>query len=337
MQNNPTNQESAIRQACTPLRTFIDTHIDAGLQALIRHIASSTVIPVYQQARECRDLIATTCLGDPTDVRARLIKRFKMGKASTVAEVILALDNFMILIKQINLHYETVLRTVDEARTHEARKLDPAAPPVMKQCASPPTDADIATYFDKVIDHRSAAITSITTEFTRLRAQAWSTIVTRLKPLAEARAAGERAEAEDSPVRSHVAAAASSYSHPQPSAVPSMMPSHHHPSAAISRPEFHQPSYPATFRPRCSYRWDEAQRKCQFEIDHPGAQCPCYHGPSKSTSYHDAAHIPTAHSQTSASSSSASSSSSNYAATGSSQGALDSPPPSKRPRMHTPG
>ena len=129
VQNNITGQETAIRLACAPRKTFIDSHIDAGLESLIRHIASRTDIPVYRQVRECRDLIAQACLGTPTDVRARLIKRFKMGKARSAAEVIVALDNFDVVIKQINTHYETVLNTVDEARTNAARRVDPNAPP----------------------------------------------------------------------------------------------------------------------------------------------------------------------------------------------------------------
>jgi hypothetical protein len=165
-------------------RALNPDHIDTALQHDLNAVSTNTEMPIYQQVREAVKIIGSKCLADPVTTRTRLVNRLQMGTASTAA------------VDQMQVHYETVTTTVDEAATNRAREYDEDADLVYQQCQPPPTRQERLTYLQDTLDLKSAEISTILNKFFELKntEREWDNIMKELKPMAEMIAgASERA------------------------------------------------------------------------------------------------------------------------------------------------
>ena len=176
-----------VTRALGPIMTFLNDHVDTALQRDLDHIATDENMPIYQRVKEATIIIGSKCLGDPVTTRKRLVDRLSMGTASTAADVLTALDNFDIILDQMQLHYDTVTATVDEAATNRAREDDENAEPVFKECQPPPTRQERITYLQDTLDLRSTEISAIVNQFYDLQesGRPWDNMVSALKAKAE--------------------------------------------------------------------------------------------------------------------------------------------------------
>lgn len=174
-----------VTRSCNPLKIFLDDHIDSALQHVIDHVSTDTDMPIHKQVRMSMGLIADKCLGDPVSTRKMLVDRFKMGTATTAADVVTALDNMGIIRDQLQVHYDTVSNAVDEAATIRARTFNEDAEEVYGECQPPPTRQEMITFLQDTLDVKSPEIGSIVAKFYELQDHDWDQLVPVLKTMAE--------------------------------------------------------------------------------------------------------------------------------------------------------
>ena len=301
------SEQDRVTTACAPLKTFIDNHLSTDMATMVEEITTDTAMPIYKQVRDALAIIKNSCLGTPTETRDTLMQKFKMGTARTPADVVTALDNIAIIRKQLKIHHETVIATVNEAATASLRARNPAAPPVMKTCQEPPDRQELISKLDTILDRSSPPISAIIVKFESHREATWDIIVAQLRSVAERHAAQDRQkmQAGPSPVAapSHsssnrattsIAAAtvsASSVSHTYAAAQP--------PAYAYAPPPVYgatQPSAPA-WQPQarpyssagrpCQSRWLDQHNCCQYELEN---RRPCiFAHPHKRVTFGDTA------------------------------------------------
>ena len=276
------NEQTRMITACGPVKAFIDSHLDSSLSAEVREIMTSTDIPLYDQVRQGLRIIAEKCLGNPVETRKSLYKKLEdLPTVRKPGHLLDLLDNMAIVLGRMQIHYDTVTNTVDEAATDKTRARNPLAPPVMKVCQRPPTSEENIAILASKLPTNEPNMSPILGRFLAIQHRPWNFIVVELKKIAEnllnlpgasGSSSGVGSGGSSNLVKatagthsnsggtSHIVAAASSASPGDPGI--GMKRSYAEATTTDSN--------------ECKWPWDEQRQQCQWEIMH-NFQCKYNH------------------------------------------------------------
>ena len=180
------NEQDRMITACGPIKSFIDSHLDSSLSAEVREIMVSNEIPLYDQVRQSLRIIAEKCLGNPVETRKSLYRKLEdISPVRKPGHLLDLLDNMAIILGRIQIHYDTVTTTVDEAATDKARARNPLAPPIMKICQLPPTSGEKIAILASKLPINEPNMSPIIGRFLAIQHRQWNFIVAELKKMAE--------------------------------------------------------------------------------------------------------------------------------------------------------
>lgn len=154
--NTEQTAQQMAKDACKPLKQFIDDHIDNFLETDVKDISQDNKMPLPEKVRKMRETIKGLCLTKPNDAWKSLDDQFlAMGKASNSQDVEVALNNFQHLRASMKVLHETATSCVDEARTAAARRTNLNAAPIMHTCDKPPTDQKLYERLGEIIEQNT--------------------------------------------------------------------------------------------------------------------------------------------------------------------------------------
>ena len=87
------------------------------MESEVYSITTDENIPLYDQIRQMIEIVAQKCLGNKSKTRSMIMKKFEMGHATSPGEVVTVLDNFTIITRQLQVHYQTVTGMTDDMAT----------------------------------------------------------------------------------------------------------------------------------------------------------------------------------------------------------------------------
>lgn len=177
---------ATVTLACSPVKAFIDSHLDTTLTKEVRSITTSETIPITQQVTQMMAVLGENCLLQPVTARKGLMNQLEAmnGKATNPAEVLKALNNADIIMQRLTTLHSSVTASIDKERTQAARARDPAAPPIMRLCKAPPDDEDMYQFLKDTIT--SSDLNSVlVNDMHARRNETYESIVVSLKSIAQ--------------------------------------------------------------------------------------------------------------------------------------------------------